>query len=281
MEKQIREIDNSRLHTEDDFSLLKRTETSAIALLTLPEDKAMVDAYKASVKEFDDALVLSRKNSQTEGQKAADVAFDSLFRSSRNYAAAMAGHPVADVAALGATLDAIYDKYGDITKHGYDKEYALAHNLLQDLQTLEAEEIEMLHFAEWVAALAQAYAQFTIAREAKAYEDTTYINGLTREKRLAADQAFKQLVKRVNALAIVNGEEPYAAFIDLVNEYIEDALTTAKTRATRNAKKKKENSKDESGEMTDESGASAGSTTGEETPENPEATPETPETTAG
>lgn len=260
MVKQIIDIDNSRLHTEEDFSLLKRTELSALALLTLPEDKAMVDAYKASVQEFDDALVLSRKNSKTESQKEADEAFDALYSSSRTYAAAMAGHPVPEVAESGKILDAIYEKYGNIVRYGYDKEYALAYNLMQDLQALDAERIEQLHFTEWVGALSRAYSRFSIARDEKVFEDTTQITGLTQEKRLAADQAFKQLVMRVNALAIVNGEEAYATFIDLVNEYIEDVLTTAKARATRKANSKEEENKEESGETTD------GNATPEETP---------------
>lgn len=174
----------------------------------------------------------------------------------------MASHPVPEVAESGKMLDAIYEKYGNIVRYGYDKEYALAYNLMQDLQALEAERIEQLHFADWMAALSQAYSRFTIARDEKTLEDTTHITGLTQEKRLAADQAFKQLVMRVNALAIVNGEEAYATFIDLVNEYIEDALTTAKARATRKANSKEEENMDEGGETTDSSVTPEESTAG-------------------
>ena len=58
-----------------------------------------------------------------------------------------------------------------------------------------------------------------------------------KEIRQTADNAYRSLVELVNALTVVNGEAPYATFIDHVNAIIDRQNTVLKARQT-NAKKK-------------------------------------------
>ena len=64
--------------------------------------------------------------------------------------------------------------------------------------------------------------------------------GQVKDARLAADNGFKALVQRVNALVIVNGEAPYTAFIDQLNVMIADAQAMIASRSTKSAKAKEE-----------------------------------------
>lgn len=267
--KQIPSFDDSRLQVPEAFNFFLRVDEAAQATLKLESDKAMVNEFHAAVVAFDEVLVRSRKNSKTATQSEADEAFDKIFRSARNYAKAMSGHPTAAVATEGVVLWDIFQKYGDISSLNYDKEYSYAHNLVQDLEALTSEQMELLHFAPWYEALVIGVATFTSARASKTMEDATYITGLVEENRQATSAAYKNLVLRVNALAVVNGEEPYAQFIDFVTQVIEDAKALIKQRDTRNANAKKE---EEEGNSDD---ATTDETTTDETPTDGTPTDET------
>lgn len=263
--KQIPLFDDSRLQVPEAFNFFLRVDEAANALLKLESDKAMVNDYHAAVVAFDEVLVRSRKNSKTATQSEADEAFDKIFRSARNYAKAMSGHPTAAVATEGVVLWDIFQKYGDISSLNYDKEYSYAHNLVQDLEALTSEQMEQLHFAPWYEALVIGVATFTSARTSKTMEDATYITGLVEENRQATSAAYKNLVLRVNALAVVNGEEPYAQFIDFVTQVIEDAKALIKQRDTRNANAKKEEEEGKTDDATTDDTPTDGTPTDETT----------------
>jgi hypothetical protein len=59
-----------------------------------------------------------------------------------------------------------------------------------------------------------------------------------KQTRNDADDAFRTLAERVNALALVNGEDAYATFIDHVNVIIDQANAVLAGRSTRAEKKK-------------------------------------------
>ena len=238
--KQITNFDISRLRTEEDFGFQKRVETAALAMLDQESDKAMVDAYVAALTQFDAALKQSQKNSQTEAVTEADAAFDALYTNAYALARILPAHPTAAAAEAGKVILAMFDKYGSITRMGYNEEYGAAHNLLQDLATLTADQLTATAFTPWLEALNLACARFQIARESKATEDAARVTGLVKDARTAADTAYKTLVQKVNALCVVMGEEHYAPFIDQVNVYVADAQATLKSRATRSANKSTE-----------------------------------------
>lgn len=64
------------------------------------------------------------------------------------------------------------------------------------------------------------------------------ITGIVKQTRTAADAAFRTLVERVNALALINGDADYAPFIDHVNVIIDQAEATLAGRSTRAEKKR-------------------------------------------
>ena len=54
--KQIKNLDLSRLRTEECFGFLQQVASLAKDMLTVETDKAMVDAYIAAVSAYDAAL---------------------------------------------------------------------------------------------------------------------------------------------------------------------------------------------------------------------------------
>lgn len=268
----IKNLDVRTPRNDEIFGLFMRVLNLAVASLASDVDKTIVAQFKAAVEAFDAALKQSVKNSHTATVKAADELVDHLYTGLTLYLRALTYHPVPGVVTAAEQVLDIIDKYGKLTDLPYNQQYGALHNSLQELNALPEETVTQLDMGEWMAALTQAVAQFSMARDAQTYEQSEYSIGLVKDTRAAAEQAYKTFVDAVNAFAAIFGEEGYAGFIGQVNVMIDDLNAELKARKTRaeNEKKKEEENKDESGEMKDESGTT-------ETPENSE-TPETPET---
>ena len=238
--KQITDFGLSRLRVEEDFNFLMRVKSLSASCLTLETDKAMVDTFGSAVDAFDVALKSSVKNSQTEAMNVADALADRRWSAANAYVKAMAEHPDADVAAKGASAVEIFRKFGVLTTMGFDEEYGRYHNLLQELAALPEDTLTALAFAPWLTSMQDAVAGFQTAREAKVQEDSTRQVGIVKESRTAADNAYRTLIQRVNALVIVNGEDAYVSFIDQLNVMIADAQAMLAGRSTKAAKAKEE-----------------------------------------
>lgn len=70
----------------------------------------------------------------------------------------------------------------------------------------------------------------------RADEESTRIVGVVKQVRIDANAAFRTLAGRVNALALINGEAPYATFIDHVNAIIRQTQVVLTARRTRGEK---------------------------------------------
>ena len=201
-------------------------------------DKAMVDAYTATVDAYDAALKQSTKNSKTAEMNAADAAADMAWRVARAYAKAMSSHPEASVAAIGKTIYDLFVKFGDLASLGFHEEYGRYYNLLQELANVDETDREAAAFDPWLNNMDECYLRFIDLRDAKVTEDTAYQTGIVKETRTAAEVAYKAFVQRVNALCIVMGEEQYGTFIDQVNVVIDTLNATIAARETKAAKKR-------------------------------------------
>jgi len=71
-------------------------------------------------------------------------------------------------------------------------------------------------------------------------EESTKVAGALRSARKATDEAYKALVKKMNALALIDTTSDYTAFIDTMNEQIEQyrqkVLARKKSTAASKAK---------------------------------------------
>ena len=236
--KQIDSFNIARLHTQEDFNFQTRVRNLAEECLTLETDKAMVDGYKENVNALDAALKQSDKNSFTALMNEADAKADKRWSATYAYAKAMMEHPEREKADAAATIVGLFQKYGVLTTMGFDEEYGRFANLIQDIAALPAETKECIYFDSWFDAMDLAVCQFQDLRTEKTKEDSTRVIGWVKEARLAADNSYKLLVQRVNALVIVNGETAYGNFIDRLNVMIAEAQALISGRSTKAAKKR-------------------------------------------
>ena len=231
--KQTSRLDLSRLHMMEFFGILLRMKELVRALFPEGTDREMADQFVKAVDALDEVVVGNRKNSFTAQQRAADRAFDELHTNAYAYARLMLHHPLAEVREAARDLFALFDKYGRIAHMGFSVEYAKAHHLLNELQHLPKQKIETLHFAPWLEAMQAAADRFEEINMQKSAEDAATITGIARTQRSHAEQAFRLLNMKVNALYAIYQQPHYERYIDTVNTYIADARALIKARKTR------------------------------------------------
>lgn len=236
--KAIENLSLTRLRTEEDFGLQKRVEAET-ALLTLESDAPMVATYKAAVDAFDEALKASAKNPMAASTIQADEAADAAWVGTNMQIKAMLNHPDETRRAIAEEAADIFAKYGNITNMAYNEEYGRMHNLLQDIDKMGEEKLQKICIDAWIAEMHKCYDAFRAADAARTAAAAGREVGIVKEKRIIADEAFRSLCTRVNALVLVNGETPYGEFIDRVNVIIAQAKAVLASRETR-AKRKRQ-----------------------------------------
>ena len=250
--KQIIDFNPARLRKELGFGFMQKVGQAATSCLKSETSAAIAKDFNQVLDAYDEVLELGSKNSYTALQEEADKKFDQLYINAYAFARIMPNHPTAEVAAVGEKLLETFDKYGHITRFGYTEEYAMAYNLLQDIEALPQEQLTAMGFMPWYEALVVAKAEFQNLRDSKQFEDANSTTGIVKEKRLLAEDAYQTLVKKVNAMVIIMGEEEFTTFIDLVNTFIKEMQEILKASATRSAKKKDEEGKDDASSETTE-----------------------------
>lgn len=188
------------------------------------------DAYKAALTAFDDALKGNVSNSQSAAVTRADELADAAWSGLNAQTKVMLNYPNEACCAIATEAHALIQKYGNITSMPYNEEYGRLHNLLQDLAALGIEKQKQIYIDAWVKELQKHYDEFMTASAARTAEESLRVTGIVKQARTEADLAYRTLVTRVNALALVNGEAEYAAFIDHVNVVIDQAHATLAAR---------------------------------------------------
>lgn len=252
---QITSFKIGNLRIEEVFAFHQRIQqyaqdlptTGALIAEGLPETSVTflttgVDTHRAAVDGLDSALKVSTTVPSAKWVMEADAARDFAYSGLYNYVKAMTAHPDASIAAAAEKALAILDKYGNPTAKPQLEESGILHNLLQELKAAkEAGDFTGLDIEPWLTRLQNAETSFLNATDAKVQEEAAREVGVSKQARLAADDAYRKLVDIVNMLAAMHGDEKFATFIGNVNALVEQQRTKLKTRATNSAKKEDEN----------------------------------------
>ena len=235
---EIKDFSTYRAKVEEILGFLLKVNIET-ECLTLESDAAMKATYAAAVLDFEKVYKQNTINSQTVSVQDADKEADYAHITARAYFKAMVNHPEEEVAAAAKIISAMFEKYGSINRKAYSEEYAAMGSLIVELDTVSADTLSTVAGQMWIERLKTGYNAFNTAQTAQREEEKDYVVGVVKEKRTAAEEAYYTLVKRVNALALINGEEPYANFIKGVTLLIDNENANIAARETR-AKTKKE-----------------------------------------
>ena len=219
--KEIQDISLPRMNNGAHFTfvsnILARAETDSKVKAKAAD---LVTALKEAVAAEDEALKISQKSLLTDEIAKADSNRDALYAGYKKAVEGFQAMPIADMAQAAKELAQHIKDYRISTTDQLDKETGLLVNFIADLETKFATQVTTLSLTAFVTNLKEANERVRTLTLQRTEDRMALPIGAMKTARATSDEAYRQLVKMVNALALVFGEADYADFIDYVNTEI-------------------------------------------------------------
>lgn len=216
--KEIYDINIQRMNNGAHFTFVSNILARAEAD-TAVKGKAseLVSNFKVAVAAEDEALKISQKSLLTDDIAKADNDRDALYAGYKKAVEAFLAMPIADMAQAAKVLAQHIKDYKINTAGQLDKETGLLVNFITDLEDKYSAQVAKLGLTAFVTNLKEANERVRTLTLQRTNEKMGVTVGALKTARTASDDAYRALVKMVNALALVFGEKDYTAFIDYVN----------------------------------------------------------------
>ena len=219
--KEIYDINIQRMNNGAHFTFVSNILARAEAD-TAVKDKAseLVSNFKTAVSAEDEALKISQKSLLTDEIAKADSDRDALYAGYKKAVEGFLAMPIADMAQAAKVLAQHIKDYKINTADQLDKETGLLVNFISDLEDKYAAQVAKLGLTAFVTNLKEANERVRTLTLQRTNEKIGITVGALKTARTASDDAYRALMKMVNALALVFGEKDYSSFIDYVNTEI-------------------------------------------------------------
>ena len=219
--KEIYDINIQRMNNGAHFTFVSNILARAEADTTVKgKASELVSNFKAAVAAEDEALKISQKSLLTDDITKADSDRDALYAGYKKAVEAFLAMPIADMAQAAKVLAQHIKDYKINTADQLDKETGLLVNFISDLEDKYAAQVAKLGLTAFVTNLKEANERVRTLTLQRTNEKIGITVGALKAARTASDDAYRALVKMVNALALVYGEKDYTAFIDYANTEI-------------------------------------------------------------
>ena len=156
----------------------------------------------------------------TDDITKADSDRDALYAGYKKAVEAFLAMPIADMAQAAKVLAQHIKDYKINTVDQLDKETGLLVNFITDLENKYSAQVAKLGLTAFVTNMKEANERVRTLTLQRTNEKMGVSVGALKTARTASDNAYRALVKMVNALALVFGEKDYGPFIDYVNTEI-------------------------------------------------------------
>ena len=219
--KEIYDINIQRMNNGAHFTFVSNILARAEADTAVKEKASeLVSNFKTAVSTEDEALKISQKSLLTDDIAKADSDRDALYSGYKKAVEGFLAMPIADMAQAAKILSQHIKDYKINTADQLDKETGLLVNFISDLEDKYAAQVAKLGLTAFVTNLKEANERVRTLTLQRTNEKIGITVGALKTARTASDDAYRALVKMVNALALVFGEKDYTPFIDYVNTEI-------------------------------------------------------------
>ncbi len=219
--KEINDINIQRMNNGAHFTFVSNILTRAEADTTVKAKASeLVSNFKAAVAAEDEALKISQKSLLTDDIAKADSDRDALYAGYKKAVEGFLAIPVENMSQAAKVLSQHIKDYKINTADQLDKETGLLVNFISDLENKYSSQVSTLGLAAFVTNMKEANEHVRTLTLQRTNEKMGVTVGALKTARTASDNAYRALVKMVNALALVFGEKDYTAFIDYVNTEI-------------------------------------------------------------
>ena len=224
--KQINSIDYHSMDITSALGFFGQIKNKIVAESTLTAAMGSVwTAFTAGLQAFDDAYAQAKKWAQTADLEELDSQRDAALSAFLQALKAMTASPNANKAAAAKTLTFIRDKYTLNASDEYMKETTAISQLIQEIEATPdaVTALQTTGLDDWLTDLKQKNEAFLAKMNERTEAQAGQQKGIVREKRLACEAAYRDVVKLINAMAICEVPAGYSfgTVIDLVNAEIE------------------------------------------------------------
>lgn len=179
-----------------------------------------INLLKAAIGEEDAAMKLSQKSLLTDDIAAADKECDAFYSGYKQAVKGFLNLSNESVSKAAKVLNQHIIDYNINPQGQIDKQIGLLINFIADLEGKYQSEVNTLGLTPFVTALKEVNERIRTLKNSRTEERMNITVGAMKAARKAVDNAYRTLVKWVNALALIEGETEYADFIDYVNTEI-------------------------------------------------------------
>jgi len=210
------------------------TDFNSTVIKYTPQVLGIVEDYAAYAPLLNDegvALVAITKSATTEEIEIADKNRDFTFRGLADKVTNSLNHFNPEVREAAKRVKVIFDGYGNLVPKPNDEESGLISSLIADLRTKVSAEIVILTIVDWIAELERQNNVFIALEATRNSEEAGRSELRMKQVRVEVDAAYNKIVKRINALIVVNGEAVYTEFVKELNARIgraQDAIAQSK-----------------------------------------------------
>lgn len=227
----IKDFSLVRLRNEEHFQFF--TSFRDLVLVTNPSSlkiEALFTSFLPLYANELESLNIIRKSSISDDLVDADDERDSVFRGLCDAVKSAINHFNADVRAAAKRLQVVLDTYGNLAIKPYDAETGGLNSLINDLTTTYAVDVATVGLTGWVTELAAKNKAFDDLKNNRYSDEASKTILRMKQERLKTDALYRQLVERINALIVVEGEGTYAGFVNELNERIQGYENTIANR---------------------------------------------------
>lgn len=180
----------------------------------------VVTRYKQAIDNEDVALKISQKSLNTDKIAANDKRRDSLFNGLKNIVKAQLSVTDPEIRNAAVVINQLIKDYSINVKDQLDKETGLLINFIDDLETKYASEIEKLALDVFIKQLKESnelVRNFKASRTEEVLAKPAFTLDAARKE---TDKVYKEVVKKINAHIILEGEADYKDLVAVQNKEI-------------------------------------------------------------
>ena len=179
-----------------------------------------ISVLKSAFAVEDEKLKIATKSELTKTISQNDALRDGYYTGFKGTIRGLLALPEGDMLTAAEKLWSHIDNYKIVTTDQLDKQTGMMTNFIDDIEKKYSAEVATLGLTTLIAAMKEANDKVRAALKSRDTEGSSKVVGAMKAARAASDDAYRAIVKKVNALALVEGDADYATFIDALNAQI-------------------------------------------------------------
>ena len=176
--------------------------------------------YIEAYRNEDIVLQKINRSSITGDIKRLDSERDSIFRGLVDTQNAAMNHYNKTIANHAKLLQPVFDTFGNVSRLPLNEETAAIYNLTQELIVRHETAVEMVALKGWIDELSKKNKELDAAVKKRNAESADKTDIVMKEARATLDNAYNEIVLRINALNVVEGTAVFENFIKKLNAFI-------------------------------------------------------------